>query len=107
MIYASLWHGARVAAQSTNGFSPKKQLAAARNGYLIVRICLLDVLLTCWNYCDPTAVRPVKGTSPNASRNDTHAGGGPGPGPDPTQPPRPYPRAPALRFHSTPPSNTK
>jgi hypothetical protein len=23
MIYASLWHGARVPAQSTNGFSPK------------------------------------------------------------------------------------
>src|SRR5229473_2716442 len=73
MIYASLWHGARVPAQSTNRFSPKKPLPAARNGYLIVRICLLDVLPTCWRYCDPTTVRPVKGTSPNASRYDTRA----------------------------------
>src|SRR5258705_9087326 len=71
MIYASLWHGARGPAQSTNGFSPKKQPAAARNGYLIVRICLLEVLPTCWNCCDPTAVRQVRGTSPNASRHDT------------------------------------
>jgi len=31
----------------------KKQPAAARNGYLIVRICLLDVLPTCWRYCEP------------------------------------------------------
>ena len=30
-----------------------KQPAAARNGYLIVRICLLDVLATCWRYCEP------------------------------------------------------
>src|SRR5258708_34753999 len=96
MIYASLWHGARVPAQSTNGFSPKKQPAAARNGYLIVRICLLDVLPTCWNYCDPTAVRPVKGTSPNASRHDTHAGGWPGHEPDPTKHGCPYRRAPRL-----------
>jgi hypothetical protein len=42
MIYASLWHGARVPAQSTNGFSPKKQPTAARYGYRIVRIRLLD-----------------------------------------------------------------
>jgi hypothetical protein len=31
----------------------KKQPAAARNGYLIVRICLLGVLPTCWRYCEP------------------------------------------------------
>ena len=34
---------------------------------------MLDVLPTCWRYCDTTAVRPVKGTSPNASRYDTRA----------------------------------
>jgi hypothetical protein len=39
-------YGTRVPAQSTNEFSPKKQQAAARNGYLIVRIRLLDVLPT-------------------------------------------------------------
>jgi hypothetical protein len=54
----------------------KKQPAAARNGYLIVRICLLDVWPTCWRYCDPTVVRPVKGANPNASRYDTRAAEG-------------------------------
>ena len=34
---------------------------------------MLDVLSTCWRYCDPTTVRPVKGTSPNASWYDTRA----------------------------------
>jgi hypothetical protein len=48
----------------------KKQPAAARNGYLIVRICLLDVLPTCGLYCDSAAVRLAKGTSLNASRYD-------------------------------------
>jgi hypothetical protein len=60
-------YGARVPAQSTNGFSPKKQQTAARNGYLIVWIRLLDVLPTCWRYCQTAAFRPVKGTSPNVS----------------------------------------
>jgi hypothetical protein len=56
--------------QSTNEFSPKKQSAAPGNGYLIIRICLLDVLPICRRYCGLAAVRLVKGTSPNATRYD-------------------------------------
>ena len=49
-------------APSTNGFSPKKQAAAARNGYLIVRIHLRMSCLCFDVYCEPAAVRLVKGT---------------------------------------------
>src|SRR5260221_8667441 len=51
MIYASLWRGTGF--KRKMDFRQKKQPAAARNGYLIVRICLLDVLPTCWRYCEP------------------------------------------------------
>src|SRR5258708_31924685 len=53
MIYASLWHGASVSSVINKWIFAKKQPAAARNGYLIVRIRLLEVLPTCWRYCEP------------------------------------------------------
>ena len=56
--------------QSTDGFSPKKPSAAARKGYLIVRICLLEALSTCWRYGDSEAVRLAKESDPTVSPYD-------------------------------------
>jgi hypothetical protein len=65
MIYASLWHQGSSAINKL--IFVKKQPAAARNGYLIVRICLLDVLPTRWRCGGSMAERPVKGINPNAT----------------------------------------
>jgi hypothetical protein len=68
-------YGANVSNAINQWIFAKKQPAAARNGYLIVKIRLLEVLPTRWRYCDHTAVRRSGQDADDTPRFVAGAGG--------------------------------